>query len=143
MKANPTVVPIFEVDVEAIINKEEDLASFDLVPRQEVQGAKVIQLLDHQVESSVRERIEQEEREAMLMAEDIYDKKFGNSTRVKEDDVKEINLGIEANPQLVRISTQVKGQFLQDLVKLLQDYKDIFAWDYSQVKGIDASLHQH
>ena len=103
----------------------------------------MIQLLDQQAESSARERIKQEEREALLMAENIYDKKFGTSTRAKEDAVKEVNLGTEADPQMVRISTQVEGQFLKDLIQLLKEYKDVFAWDYSQVKGIDASLHQH
>ena len=42
LKANPTVVPVFEVDVKAIINKEEEPASSNLVPGQEVQGAEVI-----------------------------------------------------------------------------------------------------
>ena len=79
----------------------------------------------------------------MLMAKNIYDKKFGTLTKVKEEAVKEVNLGTEADPQMVRISTQVQGQFLQDLIQMLQEYKDVFAWDYSQVKGIDASLHQH
>ena len=80
--------------------------------------------------------MEQEEREATLMVENIYDKKFGSSTRVKEDDVKKIKLSTEADLQLVKISTQVKGQFLHDLVKLLQDYKDVFAWVTPKSKGL-------
>ena len=56
-------------------------------------------------------------------------------SRVKEDDLQELNLGTEQEPKTVKISVHVEGQFKQDLTNLLQEFKDIFAWKYTNMKG--------
>ena len=130
LTANPTVVPIFEVDVEKLLQKEDGSSnqSSGVVPGQLVQGSKIIQMMDISVQQLQSKQSNKDDKGArQLLAEEIYDKRLGKSTRVKEDEVKEVNLGIEAHPQMVRVSVQVQGEFLNALMQLLQEYKDVFA----------------
>lgn len=63
--------------------------------------------------------------------------------RVKEDDLQELNLGTLENPKIVKISVHVEGQFKIDLNQLLMEFKDIFAWQYTHMKGVDSSFCMH
>ena len=65
------------------------------------------------------------------------------SARIFEDELQDLNLGSEDDPKMVRISIHVQGQFKEDLKTLLMEYKDVFAWDYADMKGIDPNLYQH
>ncbi|KAH7315199.1 hypothetical protein KP509_21G039300 [Ceratopteris richardii] len=73
----------------------------------------------------------------------IYEQKYAILGRVKEDKLQEVNLGTDSEPKMVRVSKELEGQFLEDLICLLKEYIDVFAWDYSQVKCINQDLHQH
>lgn len=44
---------------------------------------------------------------------------------------------------MVKVSVHIDGQFKQDLKALLMEFKDVFAWEYSDMKGIYPLLHQH
>ena len=57
--------------------------------------------------------------------------------RVQEDDLQDLNLGFAEVPQMVKVSVHVKGQFKTDLSQLLQEFNDIFAWTYIDMKGVD------
>lgn len=37
----------------------------------------------------------------------------------------------------------VEGQFKQELTDLLQEFKDIFAWNYTDMKGVDPKFCMH
>ena len=37
----------------------------------------------------------------------------------------------------------MEGQFKQDLIGLLQEFKDIFAWHYTDMKGVDPRFCMH
>ncbi|KAI5073056.1 hypothetical protein GOP47_0011069 [Adiantum capillus-veneris] len=70
-------------------------------------------MMDRNLEVPQKEQIDKEEKEARVMAEKIYDKRFGTSTTVKEDEVKEFNLGTEEDPKMVRINLHAEGEFLK------------------------------
>ena len=51
-------------------------------------------------------------------------------SRVKEDDLKDLNLGTKDIPKMVRVSVHLDDEFGQELKELLQEIIDVFAWDY-------------
>ena len=63
--------------------------------------------------------------------------------RAFEDDLLEWNLGIEDDPKMVKVSVHIDGKFKEDLKALLVEFKDVFSWEYFDMKGIDPLLHQH
>ncbi|MCO5571971.1 hypothetical protein L7F22_025722 [Adiantum nelumboides] len=84
LRANPTIFSIFEVDVERIIQKDEEqgedeieiVRSQEIVPSQEIAGSEVLQMMDRNSEVPQKVQIDQEEKEARIMAENIYEKRF-------------------------------------------------------------------
>ncbi|KAH7288873.1 hypothetical protein KP509_31G047800 [Ceratopteris richardii] len=81
LKANPIVVPVFEVDVESILQHER--------------------IFEEQAEIHNKERGVQEKRDAKDRVEKIYEKRYTMSNMVKEEDLKELNLGREAGPKMM------------------------------------------
>ena len=79
--------------------------------------------------------------QAITIAEQKYENSMIKSARVLEDDMSEWNLGSEEDPKLVKVSVHVQGRVKEDLLNLLKEFKDIFAWEYSDMKGIDPSFY--
>ncbi|MCO5574265.1 hypothetical protein L7F22_028047 [Adiantum nelumboides] len=79
LRANPTIVHIFEVDIEEIIQKEEEQGEDEvkILLDQEIAGSKVLQMMDQNLEVPQKMQIDQEEKEARIMAKKIYEKRKG------------------------------------------------------------------
>ena len=54
-----------------------------------------------------------------------------------------VNLGTLKEPKEVRIGTLASGQDRSDLIALLHEYKDIFAWSYQDMPGLDTEIVTH
>jgi hypothetical protein len=59
------------------------------------------------------------------------------------DKLEEINIGNGDKPRPTFISANLEAGFREELIKLLKDYKDCFAWDYSEMPGLDHSIVEH
>jgi hypothetical protein len=54
-----------------------------------------------------------------------------------------IDIGDGDKPRPTFISAILDSSFKEGLVKLLKEYKDCFAWDYSEMPGLDRSIVEH
>jgi hypothetical protein len=59
------------------------------------------------------------------------------------DKLKEIDIGDGDKPRPTFISANLDSSFREELIKLLKEYKDCFAWDYSEMPGLDRSIVEH
>jgi hypothetical protein len=59
------------------------------------------------------------------------------------DKLEEINIGDGDKPRPTFISVNLDSSFIKELIKLLNEYKDCFAWDYSEMPGLDRSIVEH
>jgi hypothetical protein len=59
------------------------------------------------------------------------------------DKLKEIDIGDGDKPRSAFISANLYSCFREELIKLLKEYKDCFAWDYSEMLGLDRSIVEH
>ena len=57
--------------------------------------------------------------------------------------MEEVNLGEEGEGKQVRVSAKLEQQFKDQLVQLLKEYRDAFAWSYTDMEGIDPKFYQH
>ena len=57
--------------------------------------------------------------------------------------VETINLGTEEYKKEVKIGTFMKGDRREELIDLLSNYKDVFAWSYQDMPGLDTSIVEH
>ena len=62
---------------------------------------------------------------------------------VEENQVEDLNLGIETDPKIVKLSRKIPGEYKKQYQKLFQSYKDVFAWSYQDLKTFDINILQH
>ncbi|CAL8119169.1 unnamed protein product [Prunus armeniaca] len=60
-----------------------------------------------------------------------------------EDPLQEINLGTEEDPRPTFISTLLEEPIKSEIISLLHDFKDYFAWHYHEIPGLDKGLVEH
>ena len=61
---------------------------------------------------------------------------------VAGDKVEEVQVG-EEEKRTVRVNKQLPNQFRKDLLELFEKFQDVFAWDHTELKGIDPRVCQH
>ena len=54
-----------------------------------------------------------------------------------------INLGTEEEKKEVKIGTTLSSSTRKELIDLLQDYSDVFAWSYQDMPGLDTDIVVH
>ena len=59
------------------------------------------------------------------------------------DAFEEVDIGDGDRPRPMFISAKLDPEYKQDLVKLLREYKDCFAWEYYEMPGLDRSIVEH
>ncbi|XP_075486426.1 uncharacterized protein LOC142526036 [Primulina tabacum] len=60
-----------------------------------------------------------------------------------QDLLKEVNLGTVECPKLTYISDLLEEEMKKEIVKLLVEFKDCFAWEYEDMPGLDSKLVEH
>ncbi|GKV07170.1 hypothetical protein SLEP1_g18971 [Rubroshorea leprosula] len=60
-----------------------------------------------------------------------------------QDPLKEVNLGTEAEPRITFVSGLLPPEMRDKIICLLHEFKDYFAWDYSEMPGLDRELVEH
>lgn len=57
-----------------------------------------------------------------------------------QESVEVINLGTEEDPKGVRIGSALREYIKEKLIKLLQEYMDMFAWSYQDMPGLNTDI---
>ncbi|XP_052734034.1 uncharacterized protein LOC108321519 [Vigna angularis] len=60
-----------------------------------------------------------------------------------QEDVEILNLGDEGEIKEVKIGTSMKKEVREGLRALLKEFKDVFAWSYKDMPGLDTDIVQH
>ena len=73
----------------------------------------------------------------------LWDTRFEQREPPTEDKVVQINLGDEANPKPIFISDGLSPSEKKDLISLVREYIDVFAWNYEDMPGLDPRVAMH
>ena len=61
-----------------------------------------------------------------------------------EEELEEVDLGFSSQePRPISISASLIEKEKSELILLLKEFKDVFAWDYSKMPGLDPKLVVH
>ncbi|XP_017420393.2 uncharacterized protein LOC108330418 [Vigna angularis] len=60
-----------------------------------------------------------------------------------QEEIEILNLGDEDEIKEVRIGTSMKEEMREELCLLLKEFKDVFAWSYNDMPGLDTNIVQH
>ena len=59
------------------------------------------------------------------------------------DLMEEVNLGIVEEPKITYISSLLPSNLKEQIISLLHEFKDCFAWNYDEMPRLDRSLVEH
>ena len=59
------------------------------------------------------------------------------------DELREINLGTDEDPMPIYVSALLTQEEVQKYTQLLHEYKDVFAWKYQDMPGLDPKVAVH
>ncbi|KAM1817866.1 hypothetical protein ACFX11_002120 [Malus domestica] len=59
------------------------------------------------------------------------------------DDLKELNLGTSEEPKPIFVSALLSADEIEKYYQLLLEYKDVFAWTYKEMPGLDPIIAVH
>ena len=76
---------------------------------------------------NLRRMLEQEEREV----------------KPHQEETEDVNLGIGREKKEVKVGTCMSVKVRDELVTLLRDYQDIFAWSFQDMPGLSSEIVQH
>ena len=61
----------------------------------------------------------------------------------KDEEVEEINVGTIDDPKVLKVGSRMQGRPRLDLIELLREFKDVFAWSYQDMPGLSDSIVVH
>ena len=56
------------------------------------------------------------------------------------DKLEEIDIGLGDRPRPMYVSAKLNPEYKRELIDLLKDFKDYFAWEYYEMPGLDRSI---
>ena len=59
------------------------------------------------------------------------------------DDFEEVDIGPGDKPRPTFISKKLDPVLREEMIALLKEYRDCFAWDYTEMPGLDRSIVEH
>ena len=59
------------------------------------------------------------------------------------DELEEVDIGSRDRPRPTYVSAKLDLEYKQELVNLLKEFKDCFAWEYYEMPGLDRSIVEH
>ena len=59
------------------------------------------------------------------------------------DDLEEVDIGPGDKPRPTFISKKLDPSLREPMIALLREYQDYFAWDYTEMPGLDRSIVEH
>ena len=62
---------------------------------------------------------------------------------VSADELEEVDIGDGDRPRPTYVSKKLCKEIRDKMVALLKEYKDCFAWDYSEMPGLSRSIVEH
>ena len=65
------------------------------------------------------------------------------SQRVKASQLEEVNLGTTEEARPVHIAKEMTPENKTAMITLLKEFRDVFAWSYEDMRGLDPQLYQH
>ena len=95
------------------------------------------------VEVIYEEESNEEEEEIQIEDLEQAPPKMEDNKPQVHDPMEEVNLDIMKKPRITYISSLLSTNLKKQIISLLQEFKDCFAWNYDEMLGFDRGLVEH
>lgn len=69
--------------------------------------------------------------------------KLDDTRKIDKPNVIEVNLGLGCDNKSTYVNLALEAGEMKSIIRLLNQYRNCFAWDYSKIPGLDKSLVEH
>ena len=118
---NPRIVPLFEIDVGETV--ESYASPIEISGRCDELGEDVIAELRR--------------------AQEAFEREMEISRWVAAIELEEVNMGTTEDQHNISIAKNLPPTTRTTMITLLGKYKDVFAWSYEDMKGLNPKFYQH
>ena len=73
---------------------------------------------------------------------DGIDGKLGHGF-TSNDELEEVDISSRDRPRPTYVSAKLDPKYKQELINLLKEFKDCFAWEYYEMSSLDRSIVEH
>ena len=73
---------------------------------------------------------------------DRQDRKESNVEQMKPRDYIEVNIGTDQNPKIIKIGKGTSQKERNELINLVKEYRDVFAFTYDELKAYREDLQK-
>ena len=60
-----------------------------------------------------------------------------------QDELEEVNISNDDKIRPIFISKEIGKEFREEMIELIKEYSDCFAWSYHEMPGLDRNLVEH
>ena len=121
LDGNPQIIPLFEMDV--------------------------LEAASEYAPTSMRQDVEHEPDPESLLelskAQEAFEQEMEISWQATTSMMEKINVGSVEAPRPLSIAKDPMPTEKIGMIDLLWEYKDVFAWSYDDMKGLDTKFYQH
>ena len=75
--------------------------------------------------------------------EELIDQREQTLAVTTREKTEEVDVGDSTTPKLLKIAEILEPEFKERAIKLLREYRDVFAWSYQDLKGVPPNLCTH
>ena len=79
----------------------------------------------------------------LRQARESLERELAISQKVKASHLEEVNLGTNEAPKPVNVAKELPREEKMAMIELLKEFRDVFAWSYEDMRGLDPQLYQH
>ena len=117
---NPSIIPLFEIDV------------VDIITPYMSNGEKDVDVLDGE------ETLDDKNLRELPLQQDAMEREMHVSQQVQASTLEELNMADnETEPRTVLIAKEMQSAEMTKLTKLIRQYKYVFARSFEDMKGLD------
>jgi hypothetical protein len=82
----------------------------------------------------------------LVSLEDLFDRSDafkGTNKSSLDDQVDEVDIGNKDTPRIIKVGKGCTPEEKKKIVKLVREYRDVFAWSYDELKAYDPKIINH
>ncbi|CAM8996545.1 unnamed protein product [Rhodiola kirilowii] len=147
----PCVASVMTIGTKTMEEQMQELREMlELVLKDNQEENKKLEELQKEVVGLGKRKVEEVNLTAEEVPNEVEEVEADQAPEVLEDggqstvdDLKEVNLRTTENPRPIYVSTLLTEEEEEQYLKLLAEYKDVFAWNYTEMSGLNPKVALH
>lgn len=124
------------------INENSDVSAYSLVANL-LKDELTERMMNEPVNNESLNKMDEKDKEVLIELVKLAKQQGERRLEALEEDLSTINLGLNEEVKEVKIDSFLQGTETDDLISLLREFSDVFAWCYEDKPGLNPSITEY